>query len=98
MLFLRWRQMRSTWRQAGSMAIIPKPKTIENALTLFPGVTASARYLAAAWQFRLENEQLFLFATTPRRRKWQTAFRDAWSVYRRVDLSDWELAQLRNRG
>jgi hypothetical protein len=77
------------------MAIIPKPKTIENALKLFPGVTASARYFTAAWQFRLENEQLFLFATTPRRRKWQTAFRDAWRVYRRVDLSDWELAQLR---
>jgi hypothetical protein len=79
------------------MVIIPKPKTIENALKLFPGVTANARYFSAAWQFRLECEQLFLFATTPRRRKWQTAFRDAWRVYRKVDISDWEVTQMRRK-
>jgi len=76
------------------MATIPNPKTIEDALTLFPGVTASARYFSAAWQFRLESDQLFVFAETPRRRAWQTAFRDAWRMYGRLIIDDWDLAQI----
>jgi hypothetical protein len=78
------------------MITTPKPKTIEDALRLFPGVTASARYFSAAWQFRLESEYLFLFLVTPRRRKWQTAFADAWRMYKR-DLSGWELVQARRK-
>lgn len=75
------------------MATTPNPKTIEEALTLFPGVTVSARYFAAAWQFRLESDQLFLFIETPRRRTWQTAFRDAWRRYKN-DSSDWGIAEV----
>jgi hypothetical protein len=75
----------------------PSPKTIEEALTLFPGVTASAAYFNKAWQFRVESERLFIYDETRRRRAWQSAFRDAWKMYRKHELSAWDVALARRK-
>jgi hypothetical protein len=51
------------------MVTTPKPKSIEDALTLFPGVIASGRYSSATWPFCLGSQCLFLFvAPTPPQR------------------------------
>ncbi len=77
------------------MLAIPNPKTIEDALTLFPHVTVSVRYFRKTWQFRVESEPLFIYEESAWRRTWQAAFQDAWKRYSKYDISGREIALAR---
>lgn len=77
------------------MLAIQNPKTIEDALTLFPHVTVSVRYFRKTWQFRVESEPLFIYEESAWRRTWQAAFQDAWKRYSKYDISGREIALAR---
>jgi hypothetical protein len=77
------------------MLVIPNPKAIEDALTLFPHVTVSVRCFWKTWQFRVESEPLFIYEKSAWRRTWQAAFLDAWKRYSNYDIADREIALAR---
>lgn len=69
----------------------PNPKTLEEALTLFPGVTASAQHFNGKWRFVLDSDKLFIHDETRWQSTWQAAFHLAWGRYRKYDFDDWQL-------
>ncbi|MGB9454971.1 MAG: hypothetical protein WCB12_02945 [Bryobacteraceae bacterium] len=67
----------------------PAPKTLEEALTLFPGATVSARHLNGKWSFLIDSGPRFIYTETRWRPTWQAVFKTIWRAYRtQVDQRD----------